>query len=334
MGVVAAWIIVVGCTPLGTATGRPEAGGGGPTATESAAASSIQPDHGTVVRVDAVSGHVEAVYATGEAPFILAVAGGTVWTQDFGDASLTMIQPVRGASQQVDLGEVAGIVGDRAHLWVALDGNMIVKVDGGNGRVISAFRMAEIGIFDRRQPGFLGVGGGSVWLVVPGSSGDTERCWRIDPETGEVQATIPIGGEANPPVADDDFLWVVTRSDHGLARIDLATNEAVDIPVDPFPWSLVSDAGSVWIGHHGRRPKVVRIDSQTLDQLAVIPFETNPRGLAAGGGRVWAAAEDGLYAIDPATNEVAFRVDLGTYERDTGPIGIAYADDSVWVSIE
>jgi hypothetical protein len=64
------------------------------------------------------------------------------------------------------------------------------------------------------------------------------------------------------------------------------------------------------IGHQVS-PKVVRFDPESLEFSTELSFDTNPRGLVFGGGRIWVATEDGLYAIDPATDEVARVTEFG-----------------------
>jgi len=80
--------------------------------------------------------------------------------------------------------------------------------------------------------------------------------------------------------------------------------------------------------------EVWRIDPETAKPTAKIPLDGPPRGLATGGGLVWVTTETALVSIDPATNEVARMVPLTTQIMDQGPIGVAYLDGSVWVSVE
>lgn len=112
----------------------------------------------------------------------------------------------------------------------------------------------------------------------------------------------------------------------------MRTNEAVEVDV-PYPWSLIAGGGALWIGHHVS-PRVMRFDVDSLEETVELDFDTNPRGLAFGGGRIWVATEDGLHAIDPASNEVTRIVEFGPFPADTGPIGAGFLDGSVWVSIE
>jgi sugar lactone lactonase YvrE len=228
---------------------------------------------------------------------------------------------------------VVGIASNGEDLWVARDGNVVAKVDGVTGAEVAAFRLADRELFGPRDAGFIGVGGGSLWLAVPGRPGHPEELWRIDPGNGDVLAAIPIGGEANPPFAHDGYVWVVTKEDQGLTRIDMRTNEALEVDVGSYPWSLTAGGGALWIGHHVS-PRVMRLGPDTLEESVELEFDTNPRGLAFGGGRIWVASEAGLHPIDPASNEVIRIVEFGPFPSDTGPIGVGFLDGSVWISIE
>jgi streptogramin lyase len=173
-----------------------------------------------------------------------------------------------------------------------------------------------------------------VWLTVPARDARSfEALWRIDPLGGNVLATIAIGAEPLVPLAAGGYLWVVTTDDQGLTRIDIDTNEAVAVDVDRFPWSHAAGDGSMWVGHHVV-PKVVRLDPHTLEVLAEVPLEADPRGLAFGGGRLWVTTESALLTIDPTTEAVTRTIRFGPFPRETGLTGVAYLDGVVWVSIE
>ena len=302
-------------------------------ATESRGPPGPRPDHETVVRVDAESGEILAVLPTHPFPGLLVVAAGHIWTMNFGDGTLTHVDPSTDTASTLDVGEVAGIASDGQDLWVARDRNVVAKLDGPTGEEVAAFSLADRDLFRLGDAGFVGVGGGSLWLTVPGSVGHPEELWRIDPSDGDVLARIPIGGDANSPFAHGRYLWVVTKDDQALTRVDMRANAAVEFDVESFPWSLTAGGGALWIGHHVN-PKVKRFDAVTLEETAELQFDTNPRGLAFGGGVIWVATEDGLYAVDPASSQVTRIVEFGPFPFDTGPIGVAFLDGSVWVSIE
>ena len=80
--------------------------------------------------------------------------------------------------------EVVGTASDGEDLWVAVDGNRLVRIDGATGQREASFRLGRTALFAPRDAGFLAVGHGSIWLTVPklGDPGAPHELWWIDPE--------------------------------------------------------------------------------------------------------------------------------------------------------
>jgi streptogramin lyase len=290
--------------------------------------------HATVIRVDADTGEVLAVFRTGPDPLLLRVAAGQVWTLNFGDGTLTHVDPSTETATTIDVGVVVGMETDGEDLWVARDGNVLARLDGTNGEEEMALRLSDEPLFALRDAGFIAIAGGSAWLTVPPPDARfTQELWKIDPHSGDVLARVPLGPDPVPPFVDGDYLWVVTAGDQSLTRIDIASLEAVPVEVERFPWTLAAGDGSMWIGHHVF-PKVRRFDPDTLEVTADIALEADPRGLAFGDGRLWVATENALLTIDPATDEVTRIAEFGPFPSDTGLTSVAYLDGAVWVTIE
>jgi DNA-binding beta-propeller fold protein YncE len=303
-------------------------------ATSSEEAAALAAGHATVARVDAESGEILAVLPTGPDPLLLCIAARQVWTMNFGDGTLTRVEPATDAATTIDVGEAVAIACDGDDVWVARNGNELARLNGVTGDEETVLPLGDEPLFALRHAGFVAIAGGSVWLTVPARDArSSEALWRIDPLGGNVLATIAIGAEPLVPLAAGGYLWVVTTDDQGLTRIDIDTNEAVAVDVDRFPWSHAAGDGSMWIGHHVV-PKVVRLDPHTLEVLAEVPLEADPRGLAFGGGRLWVTTESALLTIDPTTEAVTRTIRFGPFPRETGLTGVAYLDGVVWVSIE
>jgi hypothetical protein len=301
---------------------------------DGAASATAIPDHATVLRVDAETGEVLAVLPTGPDPLLLRIASGHVWTMNFGDGTLTHVDPSTDTASTLDVGEAVAIDSDGEDIWVARDGNVLARLDGASGEEEAALTVGAEPLFALRDAGFLAIAGGSVWLTIPPPDARfRHEVWRIDPDSGRVLAHVPIGPNPGPPFADGDYLWVVTTGDQRLTRIDIRTVEAVPVDVDRFPWSVTAGDGSMWIGHHVR-PKVRRFDPLTLEISADVLLEADPRGLGFGGGRLWVATENSLLSIDPATGVVTTVAEFGPFPRDTGLTSIEYLDGDVWVSVE
>lgn len=111
-------------------------------------------------------------------------------------------------------------------------------------------------------------GFGSLWVTDPSSQDLT----RLDPETGEVQATVAVDYGASFQDVSDDSVWVMNNSLGTVLRVDPATNSVV-------ARVTVADGG---------------VDGGDL---------------TVGGGSVWARVSDALVVrVDPATNEVTARL--------------------------
>jgi hypothetical protein len=115
-------------------------------------------DHATVVHVDAASGHVSAVVPVGNDPLLLTTAAGQVWTLNLGDATLSRVDPSDDLAATVDLGEAVGVASDGENLWVAVNGNTLVRIDGVTGTREKTLRLARRPLFASRDAGFLGLG--------------------------------------------------------------------------------------------------------------------------------------------------------------------------------
>jgi YVTN family beta-propeller protein len=129
-----------------------------------------------------------------------------------------------------------------------------------------------------------------------------------------------------------------------LKRVDPQTGEVVaEIPLKPFndtSMQVAFGAGSVWVssGNYDMGPPeprgpgdvVLRIDPQTNRVVDRIPVDP-PSGLAFGHGSVWAtsAGHGTLSRIDPQTGEVVAKIDVGR-----APVDVAVDESSgaVWVA--
>jgi DNA-binding beta-propeller fold protein YncE len=178
---------------------------------------------------------------------------------------------------------------------------------------------------------------GSVWILAPdgpllgGEIGPL--VYRLDIETGEAQARIPIDGRLCQGLAAG-FGSVWACSDAGLARIDPASNEVVaTVPFDvaqAFTRPAIG-ADRVWmLGGNVRPDAVVEIDPASNEVVATHPIGHAGGSLAFGGDAVWITAPaDGLVLrLDPETGEVT--------EHAGGlpaPAAIAYGAGSLWVAL-
>jgi len=123
---------------------------------------------------------------------------------------------------------------------------------------------------------------------------------------------------------DEGAVWVTSNA--GLYRIDLATNEAVNVLPNDYLFRVSSGQGAVWVttGSDGR---VLRIDPESRTLKAEIDVGAGPvTDLAVSDGGVWASASSDLVRIDPVTNEVVARL-----RSQQGFGAIAFGASGLWV---
>ena len=290
----------------------------------------------SVVEVDAATGRVLRVVRVGPDPLLLTLAGGGVWTLNLGDGTLSRIDPGRKRSSVLSPGEAVGFASVGKDLWVAARGNRLLRVSGKSGRVVKALRVARQPVFASRDAGWVAVAQGSLWLTVPNLRNSTapHTLWRIDAKTGKTVVKVPLPPNPLTPVVAGRSLWVVAL-DGGdtITRVDTRSNRARAIRVGQRPIAVTTGAGSLWVGLEGE-DAVVRADLGTGRTIARVPVRGTVRGVAFGGRRLWVTTDTGLLAIDPDRNRVVRTVHLTEPTRDDGPIGVAYLNGSVWVSVE
>jgi YVTN family beta-propeller protein len=158
----------------------------------------------------------------------------------------------------------------------------------------------------------------------------------IDPESGRVVSSVPVGTRPGPVTFGAGSVWVGNIDDRTVTRIDAGSRRALrHIPLDNrTPSGLAFGFGAVWVAH-GRRGQLSQIDPQ-FDQVSP-PIEVggtafgSPNGVVAvdeDEGSVWAVFGDSTLArIEPATGRVAESTRAGAL-----PAGIAVGSGSIWVA--
>ncbi len=147
---------------------------------------------------------------------------------------------------------------------------------------------------------------GSIWV----GNYDDGVVYRLDPDSGDIEAEIPVGSEAVSLTAAGGGIWVrtegtVTWEAH---RIDPDTNEVVTT-VDGGN-AIAAGHGSLWFAQRGA-DRIIRADPVTGETVAVIEVpREHDCAVFATSDAMWGSCliPDRVVAsvarIDPATNEV------------------------------
>ena len=148
--------------------------------------------------------------------------------------------------------------------------------------------------------------GDSLWVVAAHQRGIPSAetpgvVYRLDPATGDVESTTPVGREPNGIAAGLGSVWVVNADDGTLERLDPVTAESLDtihlgeppIGIGPLfdPKGVGSGGGiavgegSVWVTD-GRRNALLRYEPKS-GRITRIPLDAAPADVAVGHGLVW-----------------------------------------------
>lgn len=313
-----------------------------PSATPALPSATVRPDTpriagGMLVRIDAATGAIQGVVSTGPHPGLVVTAGARVWTLNFGDGTLSRVDPsADGTSITTTFaGDAAGMAADGDDVWVAADDHDLVRLDGTTGIEEARLQVADETVFRLRDAGFIAVTDDSLWLTVPDLRirAAPHGFWRIDPQSGEVEARLTIDRDPHPPIVYDGSVFVISVSQSTLTRVDPSTNAMTVVRVGNEPVTHASGDGSIWIGH-GLDKVVWRVDPESLHAQARIPIGEPVRGLAFGAGRIWITTPTSLHEIDPTTNTVVASVRLLKVPMKYSPAALAVLDGSVWVAID
>jgi YVTN family beta-propeller protein len=210
---------------------------------------------------------------------------------------------------------VAVTRGDKPQVRVPPNGIGVIE----DGKIVTAGALGK-------SPSDVAAGAGSLWVT----SGDEQTVSRVDPHTGEVRQTIPVGSGATAVAADDEGVWVANSLAGTVSRIDPRTDTVVQtIPLHGTPSAIALGRGTVWIANRDRNT-VSRLDSRTgvpAGRAAAVGPSTT--ALALGAGSLWVADEERgvVLRVDPKRQTIVDTIPVGN-----GPVDLAFGSGSVWVA--
>jgi streptogramin lyase len=266
----------------------------------------------------------------GSAPLNAIAAQGLVWTENYGDGTISALDPGNGSVRSVRVdGQPGGIAYGAGSLWVSdLSGGVVTRVDPG-GAILARIEVGgqAAGVAASGNLVFVADYGGGLTRIdaltnrVLGRtplSGNAEavaagfgRVWvtnrdgtitTLDPQTGAVEGTpIPVGDDVDDVWIGMDAVWAVALYGKKLARIDPASRQITASMTTPGQASGVLEAaGALWVSNYDRAT-VSRVDPARLTVVKTYRVGRQPRGLAAAGGSIWVANQgsNSLSRLEP-----------------------------------
>jgi len=302
---------------------------------------------GSLVRLDLATNEVVATIPVGRSPEHVAVSEDAVWVANNEDGTVSKIDP--GTNAVVETVGVGGFPGGVAaaagseSIWVAKGTDGIAQIRRLTENAFDA--VGRDAAFSLPLRGYAEAATGAGEFVdvavendfVWAANYDDKTVLRIDPETGDVVATIELPDNPYTLAAGEGAVWVANHADGDVLRIDPATNRVTNTieATTLGHLEIAAGEGSVWVASPGAY-SVWRLDPRANEIVARVDVDAPPgpaffpgvADIAVGQGSVWVAYGGGVVArLDAETNAVVAMIDVGGR-----PFALAVSEDGVWVT--
>lgn len=257
------------------------------------------------------------------------IVGGPDWLA--ADTTAIYVKRESGGVDQVDphTGDVVATVDVGGRLcegigagfdsvW-ACRGTDVIRIDFDTEEIT-----ATIPVGKAFEQGTLPAAHDRVWVLV----GDGSSLVGIDPAFDQPSPPVELGLRGTDVFADDQGLWVVSRVDDGVVRIDPATGSQLWRTDVPGAIAVASNGdGDVWVGGHSQ---TVRLDGSTGAIEDTVDLGPTVYGaLAMDGNDLWVRSPEGfLQRVDTTTGEVVETVDAEA--TSGGDLIVAF--DALWAT--
>jgi YVTN family beta-propeller protein len=175
------------------------------------------------------------------------------------------------------------------------------------------------------SPDWLAIGEDQVWT----NSKPTDFVFRMDPNSNQVVASVPVPKPCSGLIIAAGTLWAPSCEENVIYRIDVATNKVVakvPVGVANTEGGIAFGAGSIWMPSDPQGV-VSRVDPATNNVLASIKVAPGSFTAVFGYGLVWVSSTEKnlVSVIQPASNEVIAEIPV-----DPAPRFMAAGEGYVW----
>jgi virginiamycin B lyase len=175
------------------------------------------------------------------------------------------------------------------------------------------------------SPDWLAIGEDQVWT----NSKPTDFVFRMDPNSNQVVASVPVPKPCSGLIIAAGTLWAPSCEENVIYRIDVATNKVVakvPVGVANTEGGIAFGAGSIWMPSDPQGV-VSRVDPATNKVLASIKVAPGSFTAVFGYGLVWVSSTEKnlVSVIQPASNEIIAEIPV-----DPAPRFMAAGEGYVW----
>jgi virginiamycin B lyase len=146
-------------------------------------------------------------------------------------------------------------------------------------------------------------------------------------------ATFKIGKTADWVLVTDDAVWVGGSKPYSVQRIDPSTNKIVAkirLPGEACS-GLAFGFGTIWVPVCGKSPTLARVDVNTNEISAILPFGTAgaEAGITASSDSIWIVRDKKgtLARVDPRSNTIRQRIAI-----PPGSYNPPFSDGMIWIT--
>jgi YVTN family beta-propeller protein len=279
---------------------------------------------------------VNAITAATKGSGRIAIWIGTGTTRKCGLFAALAVPPYLAATIEVGVAPEAVVVTPIGILVTNWWDGTLSRVDPATNSVLSVLPLTITG---NAGPYAITYGEGAVWVTIEayddaGQQRIAGSVERLDPTSGQVAATIPVGKFPVSITTSPGAVWVSNFDDGTVSRIDPATNQvSATITLSVGVAGVAYGFGSLWVANE-QTGTVSRIDPATNQIVATAATVGISEFVTIGAGSVWVTnfgdgQSDGVLSrIDPATNQVVRTIPVGA-----APGYVAYGGGFVWVAL-
>jgi YVTN family beta-propeller protein len=161
----------------------------------------------------------------------------------------------------------------------------------------------------------------------------------IDPANNRVVHVVPVGDTPRGVAVGRHAVWVANSADGTVSKLDVDTLRVIKtIGIAGQATEVVESNGQAWVAT-GLDNSVVPIDARSGGVHPAIPLSRDRTAsawaVASGGGSIWTSSGNRLLEIDPVTDTIVARRDVGEGHGGSGCCfsihDLDFGDGAVWV---
>jgi YVTN family beta-propeller protein len=174
----------------------------------------------------------------GFSPYALAYGAGSIWVSNESSGTVSRISPKKNKVVKTIRvgGGPNGLVEAFGSIWVT-DYRLghVIRIDPARNKVTARLSLDHADWITPTAD--------ALWI-----SSETNNVYRLDPQTLQITATVPVGQNPLASTLIGNQLWVPNLDSDSVSVIDTTTASVIrTIPVGQTPIAAVQEAGDVWV---------------------------------------------------------------------------------------